>query len=784
MTLKSVFRHLAIRNKLRLMILGACMVAVGAACIAVAISASAWARAEVRNEMGALATLVSHAAAAALEGNDTAAGLRSASALRENPRLLVGVIHNGSGGVFAQFRRTGSETLPALPLPAEGFHAESLELVRSVQSGSGTLLGTVYLRADPGRQQGFVRNCVGVALVAGLLGSFVALAFASRLERFFTGPIHSLVRTAEQVAREENFVARAPKAGTDELGQLVNAFNDMLVQLQLRDVDLRRHRDHLGELVAQRTAELMELNHALFQAKDKAEDASRAKSSFLTNMSHELRTPLNAIIGYSEMLIEDPGAMGEPQALTDIRRIHTAGQNLLTLINDVLDLSKIEAGKLTLHYEEFDLVTLAHEAFDTVRPLATKNENRLELDSQPARLPLNADRTKVRQTLVNLLGNACKFTTRGEVRLSLGTETVEEQSWVIMQVTDTGIGMTEEHLGRLFQAFSQGDNATARKFGGTGLGLAISRRITEAMGGQLQVTSELNRGSTFTVRLPARPPLLATPLPPLPAAAPQDSPALPPSSVPSVLVIDDDPHSRDLMVRFLQKEGFSAQTAADGRQGLLMAKQLRPALITLDVLMPNVDGWSVLAALKADPDLANIPVVMITLTEEHDKGFALGASEFLTKPVDYQRLSGLLREYCPTPGDRPVLVVEDDEISSHLLRRNLEREGYPVMLAADGRAALELIRLRLPSLILLDLMMPEMDGFAFAQAVRERRDLRDVPIIVLTAKDLTEEDKQRLKGNVTGILQKQTLTPENFQRELRAALASHVASKAKPEVRS
>ena len=413
-----------------------------------------------------------------------------------------------------------------------------------------------------------------------------------------------------------------------------------------------------------------------------------------------------------------------------------------------------------------------------MRPLASKNEVHLEMDSPPATLKLNADPTKVRQTLVNLLGNACKFTVRGKVRLRLGTETVEGQPWVIIQVTDTGIGMTEEQLGRLFQAFSQADDSTARKFGGTGLGLAISRRITEAMGGQLQATSALNCGSTFTVRLPARPPF-PTP-PPAPAASTPLHLSVPSSDQPSVLVIDDDAHARDLMVRFLQKEGFSAQTAADGRQGLLMAKQLRPALITLDVMMPEVDGWSVLTALKADPELADIPVVMITLTEEHDKGFALGASEFLTKPVDYSRLSSLLRDYCPTPGDRPVLVVEDDEIASHILRRNLEREGYPVMVAANGFAALELIRLRLPSLILLDLMMPEMDGFAFAQAVRERNEMRDVPIIVLTAKDLTEEDKQRLKGNVTGILQKQTLTPESFQLELRAMLAKHTATHPKP----
>jgi signal transduction histidine kinase/DNA-binding response OmpR family regulator len=773
MTWLPTFRHLAIRNKLRLMILGSCAVALGLAGLLMSLFARTWSRAETQRELVTLAGLIGDSATAALQRDDTSAGLRFVNALRDNPNILAGVIFREPGGVFAQFRRHDAEPPPQLPLPAEGFHPERLELVRSIRSESGAVLGTVYLRADLARQQGFVRNCLGVVVIAVFLASLVALASATRLERLITGPINSLVQTTGRVRREENFALRAPAAGTDELGQLVNAFNDMLAQIQLRDVELRRHRDHLGELIAQRTAELMQLNHALFQARDKAEDASRAKSSFLANMSHELRTPLNAIIGYSEMLIEDSEALGQPDASADLRRILISGRQLLTLINEVLDLSKIEAGKMTLHYEDFDLVALAREVFDTVRPLAAKNENRLELEAPPGGLPLHADHTKVRQTLVNLLGNACKFTERGEVRLRLAAEMVAGHPWVSLQVSDTGIGMTEEQLGRLFQAFSQADTATVRKFGGTGLGLAISRKFAEAMGGTLAVTSESNRGSTFTVRLPAKP----LPVTPAPETAPPAALPVTLAGAPTVLVIDDDPHTRDLMVRFLQKEGFSPQTAADGPQGLRMARQLRPALITLDVMMPEVDGWSVLSALKADPELAGIPVLMITMTEEHDKGFALGAAEFLTKPVNYPRLSSLLREYCPTPGDRPVLVVEDDEISRHLLRRNLEKEGYSVAVAPNGRAALELIRLRLPSVILLDLMMPEMDGFAFAQAVRERKDMRDVPIIVLTAKDLTEEDRLRLTGSVAGILQKQTLTPENLQSELRATLARHLPEK-------
>ena len=773
MTVLAACQRLALGHQLRLLILSSSVVALGLACGLFLGWAKAWWRVETQHELEALASLTSQPAAAALASNDAAAAERLVHALRDHPNLLVGAILHESGGLFAQFRRHEAVPLPVLPLAAEGFHAERLELVRPIRSATGAVVGTLYLRADPARQARFVRAGLGVVAGTLLLGALVALGCATWFERSLVGPLHELAQTAGRVAREENFSLRAPVAGPDELGELATAFNALLAHLQVRDAELRHHRDHLGELVAQRTAELMQLNQTLVQTKERSEDASRAKNSFLANMSHELRTPLTAIIGYSDLLLGDPATLGEPEAVTDLRRIHAAGQHLLKLINEVLDLAKIEAGKLTLHYEDFDLVPLLREACDTVRPLAEKNQNRLELECPPTRLPMHADPTKVRQTLVNLLGNACKFTTRGEVRLRLTTESVAAQPWVVFAISDTGIGMTAAQLGRLFQAFGQADAAIVRKFGGTGLGLVLSRSFAEAMGGQLTVTSEPGRGSTFTLRLPVR--ASAPAASPAPAVAAPAAPLVPaPAGARSVLVIDDDPHTRDLMVRFLQKEGYSPQTAADGRQGLVMARQLRPALITLDVMMPEVDGWSVLTALKTDPELAKIPVMMITLTEEQDKGFALGAAEFLTKPVDYPRLASLLREYCPTPGDRPVLIVEDDEISRHLLRRNLEREGYPVLVAEDGRAALEVLRLRLPSVILLDLMMPEMDGFAFAQAVRERKDLRDVPIIVLTAKDLTEEDRLRLRGHVTGILQKQTLTPENLQSQLRAALAQHL----------
>ena len=766
------FRDLSIRSQLRWMILISGAAGLVLAGLITATLAQRWSRAEAERELLTLASLISEFAGAALQREDPAGSQRLLDTLRLSPAITVGVIYRDPAGVFAQFRRSDSEPLPDAPLAVEGFHTERFEMVKIIRGDSAKPLGLVYLRADAGRHERFVRDSLAIVTVAVLGAMALGLLLATRLEQFIIRPIRGLVETADQVQREENFALRAPAAGQDELGQLVNAFNEMLTKIQVRDTELRQHRDHLGELIAQRTAELTQSQRALLKARDRSEDANTAHSTLLANMGHELRTPLTAIIGFSEILMAEAQAGGQPEALPDLLRICTAGRNLLALINDVLDLAKLETGKLTLHQNDFDLAATARGVVDSLRSLAEKNQNHLELEAPAGGLPMHADQTKVRQTLFNLLGHAIKFTDQGEIRLHLQTEVVEGQPWVIINLSDTGVGLSEERQAKLAKAFAERDLESLRTLGGNELGLVICLRFTEAMGGQLSAASRRGEGATFTVRLPARPKV---------AAQADEAPRQPPASVsvPSaelrtVLVIDDDPNTRDLMVRFLLKEGFSPHTAANGQQAMEMARRLHPALITLDVMMPEVDGWSVLGALKEDPDLAGIPVIMVTITEERDRGFTLGASEFLTKPVDFPRLASLVREYCPSPDDRPILVVEDDEISRHLLRRNLEKEGYPVALAANGREALDILQMRLPSIILLDLMMPELDGFALVQAVRERRDLRDVPIVVLTAKDLTEEDRRRLTGGVAVILQKQTLSPEALQAELRAALAAHL----------
>jgi GAF domain-containing protein/CheY-like chemotaxis protein/anti-sigma regulatory factor (Ser/Thr protein kinase) len=497
------------------------------------------------------------------------------------------------------------------------------------------------------------------------------------------------------------------------------------------------------------------------------EAADRHKSEFLANMSHELRTPLNAIIGYSEMLQEDAADLGAEQLTDDLKKINAAGKHLLELINAVLDLSKIEAGKMELYLESFDVAGLVRDIAAVIQPLAAKNSNRLDVRCPDAVGTMHADLTKVRQALFNLLSNACKFTERGEVSLSVAREATDGQDWMLFSVSDTGIGMTPDQLAKLFEAFSQADAATTRRYGGTGLGLALSRRLCRMMGGDVTVESEPDRGSTFTIRLPAQV-AEAVQETPAPAAPVEGVPA----GIGTVLVIDDEAAVRDLMQRFLTREGFRVVTASGGEDGLRRARELRPDAITLDVMMPGIDGWAVLSALKADPDVADIPVVMLTIVDDKNLGYALGAADYLTKPIDRERLVTVLDKY---RRDLPVLVVDDDVAVRQLLRRMLEPEGYAVVEADNGRAALERLRDVSPCCILLDLMMPEMDGFEFVTEFRRREAWRAIPIVVITAKDLSHDDRERLNGYVQKILQKGTHGREQLLAEVRELVATSVA---------
>ncbi len=508
---------------------------------------------------------------------------------------------------------------------------------------------------------------------------------------------------------------------------------------------------------------LVAKNVELEKAKLAADAANSAKSSFLANMSHELRTPLNAIIGYSEMLEEEAPEIGAQSMIPDLQKIHGSAKHQLALINDILDLSKIEAGKMTLFLEEFDVAKLVREVAATVQPLVAKNGNRLVVECPADLGVMRADLTKVRQTLFNLISNAAKFTEQGTITLAVRRT---EGSQLLFSVNDTGIGMTPEQMGRLFQAFTQADNSTSRKYGGTGLGLAISRKFAQMMGGDLQVSSEPGQGSTFTLVLPAT----VIDAEPVAAGKAADRADKGPANAPVVLVIDDDPVISELMTRSLVKDGYRVESASSGQQGLELARKLKPAIITLDVIMPGMDGWSVLAALKADPALVDIPVVILTMVDDKNLGFALGASDYLSKPIDWQRLAISLARHRKDVANPLVLVVEDDPSTSDMLARNLQKEGWRTAIASNGRLGLTEVAKAIPQLILLDLMMPEMDGFEFLAELRKRPGCERIPVVVITAKDLTPEDRRRLNGQVTRILQKTATTREEMLTEVRALL--------------
>ncbi len=486
------------------------------------------------------------------------------------------------------------------------------------------------------------------------------------------------------------------------------------------------------DITDRKEAELM-----LSAAKDAAESANRAKSSFLANMSHELRTPLSAVIGYSEMMEEEVEDMDEPGLLTDLGKIKSNARHLLSLINDVLDLSKIEANRMDTFAEDVEVAALVNEAASTVGALVAQKGNQLVVDVAADAGAMHTDVVKLRQCLFNLLSNASKFTENGRVTLHVHREGEMDATTLVFQVSDTGIGMTEEQLGRLFQRFAQADETTTRKFGGTGLGLAITKAFSRLLGGDITVESTAGVGTIFTMRLPAYMPEQQTY---------EDGSAVPgqedKEDRQTLLVIDDDAGQRDLMVRFLERQNFNVRTASNGPSGLEIARMVKPRAIMLDVMMPHVDGWAVLTALKGDPELSKIPVVMVTFNNDNGLSLTLGAADHVDKPVRWDRLKSVMERFRDAEGD--VLIVDDDPSVRERLRATLERQGWSVVEAVNGQEALVKVMHGPPRAILLDLNMPVMDGFGFLHSLREKPGCADIPVIVFSARDISNSDRRRL----------------------------------------
>ena len=582
---------------------------------------------------------------------------------------------------------------------------------------------------------------------------------ASALSKQIADPILVLSQTARTISLDKDYTIRLDNDQGGELGVLTASLNDMLSEIQMRDIQLVDYKDHLEDQVAQRSEQLLRVNAQLQVEKDRAEEASHTKSAFLANMSHELRTPLNAILLYSEILIDEVTERGHAVLTDDLNKIQIAGKHLLSLIDDILDLSKIEAGRMTIYVEEVDVPALITGVQSMVAPLIARNRNRLEIHSDPAITTLRTDHKRLKQTLFNLLDNASKFTKDGTVSLTLRFD--QNPRFVEFIVRDTGIGMSEAQVDRIFQEFTQADESTTRKFGGTGLGLTLSRKFSEMLGGTIKVESEEGVGSTFTLRVPCTADL---------ASGSTFIPAKfePVSHRGRVLIIDDDPAMREAVSRMLTKDGFWAVVAANGVDGLALARSIKPDVITLDIAMPGMDGWDVLSVLKADPELHDIPVVLITMMDGREKGYALGASEYLQKPVPRDDLLKLMERYAVAKACLPVLVVEDDKAIRDGLERILLADGWEVECAGDGLEALEIMERQKPSTILLDLMMPHMDGFKLIAEMQERSDWSLIPIIILTATELTAAELERLQApQVQRVMKKGAFSKENLMTAVR-----------------
>ncbi|HKQ88700.1 MAG TPA: ATP-binding protein [Candidatus Acidoferrales bacterium] len=604
------------------------------------------------NDLATQADIIGYNSAAAMAFKDEGAASTTLEALKAKEDIVAAVLYTPDGKVFARYVRA-NVAHPELPtaLPQSNmwrFRSSYLEVFHGV-SLNGEPLGTLFLQSDMSQWSSRAKNYAIFLFLFMLASAFLALLIASKLQALISRPILRLEDTMRVVSTKQNYEVRALKFYDDEIGRLIDGFNTMLSEIQQRDAALQGANDELKMRTEELEGEILHRKQAqeeLLTAKRAAEDASRAKSAFLANMSHELRTPLNAIIGYSEMIEEEIQDCGQIQNIQDVQKIEYAGKHLLSLINDVLDLSKIEAGKMGLHLENFEVAGMIQEMVATLQPAIAKNSNTLQMNLADDLGMMRSDITKVRQILSNLLSNACKFTDHGTISLDAQRSENRDQQWMIFRIRDTGIGISEEQQENLFKEFAQADVSIARKYGGTGLGLAISSRFAQLMGGQISVESEPGKGSVFTVQLPVQVSAeRADPSSQKPQAEPQHPEPQPKPQAETILVIDDDPAVRDLMSRFLVKLGYHVVSAVNGDEGLKLAKLLRPVVITLDVVMPGLDGWDVLKQLKSDSDLSNIPVIMVTIVDNEVAAMNLGASNYLVKPVDRDRLAELVEQY-------------------------------------------------------------------------------------------------------------------------------------------
>jgi signal transduction histidine kinase/DNA-binding response OmpR family regulator len=732
-------------------------------------------RANIVRNLSLEAEIIGSNTVSALLFDDAQSADKTLSALAISPSIMSAAIYKSNAQLFATYARTSGEAPPSLhDLPpgqttTHWFENNQIILVDSIVL-DGKNVGFVSIRSDLHAINTRLRSYTLITTIVLLISLIVALLISEASQRLISKPIVQLAETARTISHEKSYSIRAATtANRDEVSTLIDSFNEMLDQIQQRDMALLGAQDELEKRVEERTEQLAAANRELELRNREVEHATQLKSKFLASMSHELRTPLNAIVGFSDLLAEQAPGQLNPKQLRFVQHIKQGSTHLLQLINDILDLSKIEAGQLEFRYEDFEIKDALPEVLSTIRPLAMA-KNITVHESSTAGLFIYADRVRFKQVLYNLLSNAVKFTPNGG---RVDIKAYSQAKRIHVSVSDTGIGIRPEDHTLVFEEFRQVEGST-NAHEGTGLGLAISKRLVEEQGGTISLESDLGKGSKFTISFPIgeQGSILEEPASVSPAQVKADS-------NPLVLIVDDEEAARELLTSYLAP-AYRTVTAGSGPDALEKAKHIRPHAIILDVLMAEGNGFETLVALRKAPETADIPIIILSIVDQKKIGFALGATDYLVKPIPKHILLGTLSKYVFTSSidDSAILLVDDDPKSLELLTETLRSAGYETQSVQNGARALEVLSSKIVDAVLLDLLMPGMDGFEVIRHVRSRPNLQDLPIFVMTGKTLTSEELNLLNSQTQAFFQKNGPWQTQLVAEIARVLNSKKRSRA------